>query len=209
MGTPLPNVPGAVRLQYHFSLGTDANVMTHLYFAGGVSSLTTADLQAFTNLARSSYVTNCLPLSTNNVKLGQVVGTDLTTTTSLQVVAGGSNQGTRALSSGPASVCVLTNFKIARRYRGGKPRVYWPWGNSGDNSDPDTWSASFVTLCQNGINALVAALQGFSGSSFASPTLSNISYWHAGSPRTTPVVDPVTAVVVNPIPATQRRRLRP
>ena len=206
----LPPVPGIVKLQYFFTVGADASVMTHLYFgSAGGSSYPTSDLQGFVNLARSSYVTNLKSLMCPQVILGKVVATDLHDLSTIQVQASGSDAGTRSLSMGPASVCVIQNMKIARRYRGGHPRVYWPWGNSGDTSAPQQWSSSFVGLCQTGINAYVAALQAYTSTALNAPQLSNVSYYHSGSLRTTPVVDPVLSSVINPIPGTQRRRLRP
>lgn len=208
--TALPNVAGVIKLQYHFTYGTDANVMTHMFFAiGSPSAINTADLQSFCNLARSSYVTNCLSLSTNAVQLGTVTATDLTTTTSAPVASTGSNSGTRSLGPPNASTSVITNLKIARRYRGGHPRIYWPWGNSGDLYDAQHWTSSFIGLCQTGINALVAALQGSSFASIPGPVLANVSYYQHNALRPTPTWDPVSSVVVNPIPGVQRRRLRP
>lgn len=210
MPVTLPNVPGIVKLQYFFTLGTDSNVMTHLFFgAPGGGAYPGPDLQGFVNLAHSSYVTNLKSLHTNQTILTKIVVTDLHDPSTIQYQWAGSEPGTRSLGPPSAQVAVIQNMKLARRYRGGHPRVYWPWGNNGDISSPQSWSASFVGLCQTGINNYVAALQAYSSTALNAPQLSNVSYWHAGALRATPVVDVVLSSVINPIPGTQRRRLRP
>jgi len=207
--TPLPIVAGTVKIQFSWSYGTDANVMTHMFFSGLVATPATADLQSFTNLARSSWVTNMLSLQTPNVTLRTVYGTYLGDLTSAQVSATGSNAGTRTGGTLAASQCALVNLKISRRYRGGHPRLYIPAGAQTDVLDPQHWSSGFLTAFATGWNAWVAAMNGFTSASISSQFFSNVSYYHAGGLRATPVVDAVTASALNSIPGTQRRRLRP
>jgi hypothetical protein len=206
----LPVAPSAVKISFHFSYGTDANVMTHMYFAFVTGTPNTADLQGFTNTARSLWVTNMLSLMTNAVTLRNVDGIWLGDYTSALVTASGSNSGTRLGGVIPASTAALINLKLSRRYRGGKPRLYLPLGAQTDFLDAQHWSSAFITAVTTGWNAWVNGMQAYvGGPSLSALSLANVSYWHLGGLRPTPLVEAVTSSGINSIPATQRRRLRP
>jgi hypothetical protein len=209
VGQPLPLVPLVVKLSYTFSYGSDATVMTHLYWQGGAGSPTTTDLTAFANLAKTSYETYGVASQTNQVTLRKIHAVYLGDTTGASVDVTTADTGSR--SGGPlaANVAVLVNLKIARRYRGGHPRIYLPWGSATDILDPQHWTSGALSQFQTSINSIVTQLQGFSGSSFATPTLCSVSYYHNKALRTTPVVDSVSATPVSSTPGSQRRRLRP
>lgn len=133
--------------------------------------------------------------------------------------------GTRAGSGLPANCAALVNFHIARRYRGGKPRIYVPYGTINDTLNQQSWTGAFTAALLTGYNAWVAAIV---AAPWAGGTLTNqvnVSYYQGFTVVTNPITgraknvaklrvgvpvqDVVQSVSVNPTYASQRRRNRP
>lgn len=108
----------------------------------------------------------------------------------------------------PAQAAVLVNYQIARRYRGGHPRTYFPPPNQSLLDGPSQWGSTIITE----LGARVEAMFTYSlGTEVESTTLTGlvcVSYRDGDSPRVDPLVEPLTGYVVSPIMATQRRRIR-
>lgn len=205
----LPLVPQTLKLEFHWTYGTDANVMSHLFYNTGGGTPGTTDLQGFVNLAATSYGTNMASQAHTTVALRKVRGIWLGDRTSAVPEWNGNTAGTRAATSLPAQTCMLYNLRIPRRYRGGKPRVYFPLGNAVDIADPQHWSAAFITSSTTAINTINNALQAYTSTTFSTPALASVSYYSGGSLRASPVVDFVSSIAANAIPGSQRRRIRP
>lgn len=162
-------------------------------------------------------------LAPSNVHLVEVVTTDLTSPSAARGVWTGSHAGTRAGTAMTVNDCALLNFEISRRYRGGKPRTYNPWGVQGDLFSVQQWGSAFITAAENDWATFVTALEGFT---FGSTTLAqqvNVSYYkgflsvqnpvtlrwrNIPTLRTTPDVDNITTAVLSPFVGSQRRRVR-
>jgi hypothetical protein len=120
-----------------------------------------------------------------------------------------------------AGVAFLFNFQIARRYRGGKPRVYWPAPNADNLTDEQTWGGTIVTSMHSAIVAVVAALVGAPPGTTTVTGQVNVSYYqgntvvidpitgrarNVSNVRPTPQTDSVVGIVANVKPASQRKR---
>ncbi len=81
-----------------------------------------------------------IPLFSTEVRTVEIVVTDLTSRTSARGIAESWQIGTRPGLPNGAAVAALINFKIARRYRGGKPRLYVPFFVASDLTPGLTWS---------------------------------------------------------------------
>jgi hypothetical protein len=132
--------------------------------------------------------------------------------------------GTAGADELPAAACVLINFLVQRRYRGGKPRVYWPMGQQTDLGDAQKWTPAAVTNFQNHFNTYItqALAVAWAGGSIASNV--SVSYYEGVNPPITlpsgrvkqssklrtgpPLVDAVIGAPVNSRIGTQRRRIR-
>jgi hypothetical protein len=106
-----------------------------------------------------------------------------------------------------AETAVLVNFTIARRYRGGKPRVYWPAGVSAQLNNPVSWQSTFVSAFRTAFNAFLNGVTSGITPPPAVDYLCSVSYHTGGALRPTPVVDKVLDWEVNAIPGSQRRRM--
>jgi hypothetical protein len=159
-------------------------------------------------------------LYTGSVMTGTQV-TDLASTSGAFGVDTTNVNGTEAGSALPAGTAYLINFKIARKYRGGKPRCYLPLGVAADLATRANWLSTNITNTTTHFTAFIA---GFVGQVAGTTTISghvNVSYYSGftnvayGSPtkyrrvptlRATPLVDAITSYAVQPSPASQRRR---
>lgn len=210
-------------------MGSDADVLDRFYCTYSGDPPTVADLDAFCSSVAAQWNASLKPMAHPNVTLVEVLAQDLSSDTGAVGTASVSLAGDRSGGPLPAGVVSLVNFVVARRYRGGKPRIYLPYGTDTDVSTPQAWTAGFIT-------ALTAAWAAFITDSFAAVWTGGgpleqvvVSYYlgstatETGVPgppaymrghthptlRAAPVNYSITGFSVNPIPASQRRRERP
>jgi hypothetical protein len=218
---PLPPVAGALRIEVQCSLGSDVDVLTRLFFAygGGAPSETVlADLNGTVN---TGWVDNITPLQAADTTMTQITSYDLSSEDAASATTEESHAGTRMGTGLPAQVAFGLNFKIARRYRGGKPKTFLPVGCIADLATPQTWTSGFVTAVEDGFAALIAAIAGFDFGGFDMGGQINISYFKgftnvmypSGRYKVVPslrvggpVTDPIVAIAPNLKTVTQRRR---
>lgn len=216
----LPPVPGALKASFQHTIG-GVPAFVHWYFGYSGSAPLSVDAAALANNMKSAWSTNFAPLAHPQVTLTQVQVTDLSSVTGGQGTSSGAVVGTR--TGGPlvaASSCMLL-LKIGRRYRGGKPRQYWPLGTATDVLDPQHWTSAFTGGVAPAWNAMQTAILASTWTGGNIVRSINISYFqgftvvtnpvtgrarNAGKLRTTPVVDTVGSSVVSSRIATQRRR---
>jgi hypothetical protein len=208
-------------VQLKHTLGADLDLLSRFYLSYSGSAPTAAELNSFCTSLAAAWVSDFKPMCTASCILVEIIAEDLSSSSGASGTWSGSDAGDRGGTTPTASVSALMNFTIARRYRGGKPRVYLPFGNTGDIASPQSWGGSFVTAMNTAwasfITAAVAAVWTGGG------TLAqvNVSYYEGFEPfkgpsgryrniptlRGTPVVDVVSSVVCNSKIASQRRRL--
>lgn len=215
-------VPGVIKVRLGFTVGLDTTTGSHLHVGYGASVPSQAQLQTFAQGVWNAYTTRCLASIHTSVALTSVTATDLSTTTSPVAILTGNVPGTRAGTAMPANACVLINQKVTRRYRGGHPRVYLPWGVTGDIVNAQTWTGAFVTsantawgLFTQDVIALPAAWGG-------TGALMNVSYYLKGewkpdhngnyhrvpTPRNPPLAEPLVSSAMSATFGSQRRRVR-
>jgi hypothetical protein len=129
--------------------------------------------------------------------------------------------GTESGAPLSAATAVLQNLNISRRYRGGKPRTYWPLFNSTDLSNPGEWGAANLTAFNTAMTAHRADILAATEGSTIMLNQVNVSYvdgytWVSyGTPlkwrreatyRATPLIDVINGWAANLKPASQRRR---
>jgi hypothetical protein len=158
----------------------------------------------------------------SDVSLTSVTLTDLTSPTSGQGDHIATTVGVLAGTMIGADVCMLASMRIARRYRGGKPRSYLPLGTTNVLQTAQTWAATFVSNVQLALDATRADIAVTVASGTTLTTLVNVSYYQGFTVVTNPVTGrarnvpklrvggPVVDVVTNWVAesrlASQRRR---
>jgi hypothetical protein len=219
---PLPAVPGVIRVEFHFDVGTDAAAITRQYFEYSGGAPTDANCVAIATALYAGAVTNLIPVLNAANALTSVQVTDLSSAMGGQGFYSVNTAGSRSGAPLGAGTAFLVNMHIARRYRGGRPRNYWPVGSATDLDTPNSWGGSPAAALFAGI---VDTLESLGSTVFGSTivgSVCNVSYYEGFTAVTnpitgrtkdvsklrtgSPVVDPLLSLAYSPRPASQRRR---
>jgi len=178
-------------------------------------------MDTYAGAVATAYDSNLAPLASTQYHMIEALATDLSSPTAGEGTAVVDSPGTRTGTTLPADICALERLHVNRRYRGGHPRIYWPFGVAADQQDAQTWKSDFTTECLSDLDDWHAAVLAISPGSASSIEFANVSYYtgftvHTGvtgraknvpTPRATPIVDAITAFSVPFGMASQRRRL--
>lgn len=216
---PLPAVPNVLRSDTDWKIGGDLNASTKLFwrYSGGPPNAT--DVQNFASTIWSNF-SSIMSLCVATVSLEAVKCTDLSSSSGAVGIHAATAPGSRTGDEGPGSLCVLTNYVITRRYRGGKPRSYWPFGVAQDLSTQQTWDATLLNDVSTALSGLFAAIIGQTQGTTTITDHVNVSYYagfhvvttpsgrakNVSNPRPVPIVDPIVSWAASARPASQRRR---
>ena len=216
----LPAVPKAVRLDLHFSQGSDSNIQIREFFSySGALSVTDATTWLANMVA--GWAANMPSNQAHGSSLVRSVLTDLTSDTAPQVINGTAVAGTRAQPQLPNGTALVIKKVIQRRYRGGHPRTYLGCLTSDLLSSPSTWDLTALGTITGDFLAFVAACTANTNpSAIGTIAWVNISYYSGftnhtypsgrvkpiPTPRITPLVDTIVNGVGNAVVASQRRR---
>src|SRR5215471_17489300 len=143
-------VPGVCQVTVTGHIGTHKfNQVLHFSGGGGGSPWTSANLLALVNKVMSAGATRLQSFFYSNVTYNSAAAVDLTNTTPATAVSTAAAwTGTGAGEMAP-SLATMVQFKIPDRYRGGKPRTYFPpAAATNTNLADDGWTASFLTAFQ-------------------------------------------------------------
>jgi hypothetical protein len=220
---PLPAVPNVLVVSTKFTVGSDTNVQTrwHFQYTGGPPSNADCTAMAATILgdANTDLASDVHLTST----IAGVEVYDLSSATAGAGSSSGSTVGSKGGTPLPANTCCLCNATISRRYRGGKPRTFWPFGGGADIGTAQTWTTTSQSQMQTGLNNYRTHILAVSHGSTVIASHVNVSYYSGFTVITDPVtgrvrmvpklrtggplVDQITGISVNPKPGTQRRRI--
>lgn len=219
----LPDVPSVLKVVYEFSDGLDFAAIVREYFSYAGTAPTDAVCDAIAADIYAAFVSDLIPLTPSGSQILGVTVTDLTSPTSGTGVHSAITGGSRAGLLLTGGSCVLTNKHIARRYRGGKPRSYWPFFTVDDILTPQTWKAASVSGAQSAFDSFYAAVLAVAESGTTTLAPVNVSYYsgftvrptppiagvrakNISTPRAAALVDPIASITVHSAPASQRRR---
>jgi hypothetical protein len=203
----LPPVPSVLRSRLFWDVGGSLNATSHVYWHTTSGSVSTADLTALASTIATDYDTNLGPDSPNTTILRQVEVEDLGHSTTIPGVWAGSKPGSYPTAGQSAEVATLINFVIARRYRGGKPRIYLPIGVSAQLANPRQWQSTFKSAVTAHWFNFITAVQSHAPAGASIDKQVSVSYHSGHALRPTPVIDDVLSASANLIPASQRRRM--
>jgi hypothetical protein len=216
---PLPDTP-CVRVRMIFNEGTTGEGGNRLYLSYSGSAPSGANCTTLAGDIAGAWGTHLAPLVNDANTLDEVDVLDIATDSGLSGQWTGSTVGTRTGSPVAASIVSNIEFGIARRYRGGKPRMYLPGGTVGDFNGLAAWDSSFVSALNSGVAAFFAEVVGFSVGSMGTLAHVNLSYYKgftnitnsSGRERAVPTYrssalhDPVTGYFAKTIIGSQKRR---
>lgn len=220
--TPLPPVANTMRVDMQWNIGNDTTALVRFYlgYSGGAPDAT--DCAAFCADVHSAFDSHLAALLYTGSQVDQIKVTDIASDTGAQAFINIADNGTRSGGALPAGTAAVSSYRIARRYRGGKPRSYWPFGVDSDLADRGDWTSGFVSATTTGVTAFFAALAGASSGSTTISGQINVSYFQGYLPPTVapnnraknnvkprvggPITDAILGWTTNPRPASQRRR---
>jgi len=218
----LPDVPQVLKLRLHWQIGLDVSAVTILHWQYSGAAPTSTALHTFCanlNGATSAQWPGMLDTDT------KFLGCDIVDLTSPTSGVGGDSTsviGTRSGDPLGASTAMLTTYSVSRRYRGGKPRSYYPFGTSSDLSTRNTWDTGVVSFYEGQLAVLYTAIDSaFTGAGITPVGQVNVSYY--GPPnrtitgstgrvrtistvRATPLIDAVGNPLISDKVSSQRRR---
>jgi hypothetical protein len=204
---PLPPAAKTLKITLVHATGGDNNVenILHFKYTGGPPS--SADCIGIAGAVNAQYATNLKSLLSTNYSLSAVRCLDIDSNTGAQ----GENDvpvlGTRVGAILPISNAVVISHQIARRYRGGHPRSYAPFGAETDLGNNQHWGATFITSCTTGWNTFAAGCITITAGTTVLTAYASVSYYSGKTQRGTPVVDTILNSQAKTRVGSQRRRL--
>ena len=209
-----------VRLIYSEEDGTLAGSRFFLGYSG--TAPTPANCVTLANDIATAWSTTMANLVTSGYSLTSVDVLDIATDTGASGVVTVDFPGLDTGAGIPSSCASNVEFGIARRYRGGKPRMFIPPAAQVNMLDGSHWTSSFTTDIGVQTTAFFAAVVALSVGAIGTLTHVSLSYYKgftnienssgreraAPNYRTSALVDPVTSIIPKQVIGSQRRRLR-
>lgn len=219
----LPNVASCLRVALGFTLSPSTPALSRFYFQYGGTAPTVGQLSTFNASIATAFTSDLKALCGTGCELTQIETTDLTSPTGAQAVTAEAITGTRTGATNSNDLCFVTSYEINRRYRGGHPRGYWPFGTASDIAAGNkTWAGATVTAVNTGMASFMAAIAAAGWTGAGTLQQVNVSYYKGftvvTSPttgrarnvptlRATPVQDVVQSIATKSSIGVQRRRL--
>jgi hypothetical protein len=220
--TPLPAVPNALRVRLTWTTGGGPPINCNFFVSYTGGTPTSTDLNAYASDVIAAAASYLATEWTTDLALTKVEVFDLSSSSGALGEASASVSGSRTAGGMSNATCVVAHYLINRRYRGGKPRNYWPFGDAGEYASRVAWTPAFVAACQSALGSFFAAVVGKTHGSTSINNHINISYYQGfttvtdplthrsrdvPTKRSVPLVDGVVGITVSSVPGTQRRRL--
>jgi hypothetical protein len=221
---PLPIANKCQKITLKFTIGEDLGGQTSFYINYTGVTPTLSAIQTFASAIFSTLVSDLLPLFGVDVTFTECEVIDLTSDMGPVGIYNSTATGSRDGAGLPADSALVEAKVIARRYRGGHPRQYWPAGIQSDLQDPQTWTAAFLSAAESALAAFYGEVVGEPWVGAGAVNLVNVSYFHGFTPyqnpitgrwrnvpnvRSTPIIDTVTGSLVRTYVGSQRRRQEP
>jgi hypothetical protein len=217
----LPSVPKVIKVTLPFKLTTDPNALSRFFVQYSGTAPTPIQLQTFCDAVATSEATEFGPLMSGLYTMEPVTAEDLSSPSAAVASGTISNAGSRAGGAIAPGTALMIQFLIARRYRGGKPKIFLPLGVTTDITAGGVWAGAFLTSAGTGWAAFETAIAAAGWTGAGTLQQVNVSYYqgftvvtnpvthrsrNVPTLRGAPVVDPVFSIGVEQGLASQRRR---
>lgn len=206
----------------NFAPSTDADVRTRFDMAYGGGPPSTAGLVSIAAEVNSAFGTHLAAMLSSSDALTETECVDLANPGTPAGVSPGPVDGSRSGTQVPLGVTALVNFTPARRYRGGKPKIFAPFGTDADVNNPDSWTSTFTAAMDAAWAAFIGELVGVTVGGVTLGSQVYVSYFSGKednpnpnsrlrftpTPRVTPVIYDIVSHATSQIFGSQRRRYR-
>ena len=216
---PLPESP-CLRVRCIWNEGSNGEGGTRFFLSYSGSAPSGANCTTLAGDIETAWAAHISPLSSPYYILNEIDVLDIASDSGASGQWSGATDGSRSGTVLPWQVCTNVEYDIGRRYRGGKPRGYWPAGNIEDEADDRSWDSSYISASNTGIGAFFAAIAALSVGSVGTLAHVNLSYYKgftnitnsSGRERAVPtyrssaLVDSITGYSTKATMGSQRRR---
>jgi hypothetical protein len=125
----------------------------------------------------TAWVNNLQGLTSNQFGLAEVDVQDIASLTGASGQFAQTNTGSNAGGYLFAGAAVNVEFLIARRYRGGKPRMFHPPMSIAETANPSHWNAAHIASFNAAISGFFAAIEALSVGAVGALAHVNLSYY--------------------------------
>lgn len=223
MAAPLPTPTGVVHIRLIYDNGTTGEFGHAVDWAYTGGPPTTGDLNSMATDVHTEWVAHLQGMLSDAMALKRVTLSDLHVPTTpdgedTTRVIGSRTGGLLTIN---ASSCIT--FQINRKYRGGKPKSFTPFGLDGDCLDQSAWSSAWIATLSSAWSDFASSLTAISSGSTtlsdqvsvsyiegpytAVPNSGGTRYRITGTPKNPPKVDLVLGFTVQQKIGSQRRRV--
>jgi len=218
---PPPESP-CLRVRLIYNTYADRSAGSRFYLSYEGTAPTAGNCSTLAADIGAAWETNLAPVVNDAYGLAEVDVIDIATD------AGSSGQsttgwsGSRSGTTMPDQCATNIEYDIARRYRGGKPRMYLPPGSTADQANPSTWSGTFVGEVNTAIAAFFTEIEALTVGAVGALAHVNLSYYNGYSTTTPPwrgpgfkyppkyraaaLLDTVNGYATKPVTGSQKRR---
>jgi hypothetical protein len=205
---PLPDVPGTLRYVLSGTIGdkTWSNTF-HVNYPG--LPPTTPQATAIANGIAEAWSPYISGLCQVDVVLTKVEVVDLSARDGAVGVWLGSIPGGLTDGDIGANSCVLVDYGILIRFRGGHPKNFLPGGGVAELENHQTWTSDFVTACTSGFQNFLDQVENVTVDGFVIGGQCFVQYV-AGDPPAylaPPITRKIVSFSINQNVSTQKRRL--
>lgn len=157
---PLPPVANAIRVRVLFSIQgkQDQGLRIFIGYSGGPP--TVGNLEAFGGIMEATISSSWQGLMHPDNALQGFILEDLSSDTGAVGETSFSTAGTRSGDPLSPATAFVASYEISRRYRGGHPRSYFPFGTATDLAGDAEWSSGAVSAFTSGAGTLGDTLNG-------------------------------------------------
>lgn len=183
----LPDVPNVLRADLLWTVGSDVSALNRIHIKYTGSPPDTAAAIALAHALDTIFAAELAPYCNALNILNGVRVTDLSSPSGGQGEYLHDDAGTLGGNKLPAQTAGLASMGIARRYRGGKPRTYFPVGDSSVLLSEQLWATSFVANMDASLAAARADIAVTASGGCTLLDVCNVSYYSGFVVETNPI----------------------
>jgi hypothetical protein len=173
---PLPD-EACVRVKLDYTQTDGFLGGSRFYIAYSGSAPTGGNLNTLAGDIETAWVAQLAPIINDEWSLTEVDCQDIATDSGASGFWTGSEAGSASGTPLPAQVAATIEYDIARRYRGGKPRMYLPPPVTGSQATAATWSSGYQSSLQASVADFFAAIAALTIGSMGTLSHINLSYY--------------------------------
>jgi hypothetical protein len=216
---PLPASP-CLRVKLDYSASDDYLGGSRFYLSYAGSAPTAGNCITIAGDIEAAWLAHLAAAVDTDWSLTEVDVLDIASDDGLSGQWTGDEAGTNTGTSLPQQCAINVEFNIARRYRGGKPRMYLPPGVSADLANLSHWTDDFITDVNTAVAAFFTAVEAIDVGSVGALAHVNLSYYKGftnitnssgrtravPSYRTSALLDTVESYATKAVVSSQKRR---